>query len=98
MPKCPKCHFQWVSTERSNPQLRYYFGVVLDMISEELGYELLETHELMLQMFLRPTGRQSTKGMTTEEFVRYTDTIKRWALKERQINIPDPPNEKTDQK
>ena len=76
MPKCPKCNFQWVSTERSNPQLRYYFGVVLDMISEELGYELIETHELMITMFLKPTGRSSTSGMTTEEFSRYTETIR----------------------
>lgn len=92
--KCPFCKAVWVSTDRSNPQLRYYFGVVLDMISEELGYELIEAHELMIAMFLKPTGRSSTRGMTTEEFVRYTETIKRWAVQELQINIPDPPNEK----
>ena len=95
MPKCVKCGFSWVSTERSNPQLRYYFGVVLDMISEELGYELIETHELMLNMFLKPKGRSSTVGLTTQEFSQYTEQIRRWAIKERQINIPEP-NEKTD--
>ena len=91
MPKCPRCHFQWVSTERSNPQLRYYFGVVLDMISDHLGYELLEVHELMITQFLKPLGKHSTIGLTTGEMVNHTYTVKRWASMELGLVIPDPP-------
>lgn len=96
-PKCVKCGFQWTSTERSKPQLRYYFGVVLDMISEELGYELQETHELMLGMFLRPMGKETTVGLTTHEFSIYLEKIRRWAVIKHQISIPEP-NEETNQK
>lgn len=97
MPTCPHCKYKWVTTERSNPQLRYYFGVVLDMISEELGYELEECHFLMVGMFLKPMGKETTKGLTTQDFCNYLDKIRRWAIIKHQINIPEP-NEKTNQK
>jgi len=95
MPKCPKCHFQWVSTTRSNPQNKYYFGVVVDMISEETGNEPEETHELLKLKFLKPMGKANTTQLDTREFNLYIEKIQRWAAIELGCIIPDPVNEKT---
>ena len=95
MPKCPKCKFQWVSTTRSNPQNKYYFGVVVDMISEETGNEPEETHELLKLKFLKSMGKANTTQLDTKEFNIYIEKIQRWAAQELSCVIPDP-NEKTD--
>ena len=94
MPKCPKCKFQWVSTSRSNGQNKYYFGVVVDMISEETGNEPEETHELLKMRFLKPMGKRNTTELTTQEFKIYIERIQIWAAQTLNIVIPDP-NEKT---
>ena len=36
---------------RSNPQNRYYWGVVIDTLSKELGYEPEEMHEILKYKF-----------------------------------------------
>lgn len=88
--KCPKCHFQWVSTTRSNPQNKYYFGVIVDMISQETGNEPEETHELLKLKFLKPMGKQNTTQLDTREFNLYIEKIQRWAAQELSMVIPDP--------
>ena len=50
---CPKCHFQFVSTIRSNPQNRFYWGVCVYMISERTGFSTEETHEVLKHLFLK---------------------------------------------
>ena len=92
--KCPKCHFQWVSTTRSNPQNKYYFGVIVDMISQETGNEPEETHELLKLKFLKTMGKQNTTQLDTREFNLYIEKIQRWASITLNMVIPDP-NEKT---
>ena len=92
MPKCPKCSFQWVSTERSNQQCRYYFGVIVDMISQELGYEPEETHEILKLKFLKPMGKTNTVHLTTTEFNTYIEKIQIWASLDLSLIIPDPVN------
>ena len=92
--KCPRCHFQWVSTTRSNPQNKYYFGVVVDMISEETGNEPEETHELLKLKFLKPMGKANTTQLSTQEFKIYLEKIQIWAIQTLNLNIPDP-NEET---
>ena len=52
MPKCPKCHFQWVSTTTSDPQRAYYFGVIVDMLSEFTGDEFYDMHKILKKMFI----------------------------------------------
>lgn len=90
MPRCPKCHFQYVLTTRSNPQNAYYFGVIVDMISQETGNELEETHELLKVRFLKPIGKKSTTQLTTVEFNTYIEKIQRWSAQELGCVIPDP--------
>ena len=105
MPLCPRCRFEWKSTLRSNPQNRYYWGVVVDILSNELGYTPEETHEILRQMFL--TNRvmvkdaffnipKSTTILTTVEMENYLTKIREWASISCGISIPEP-NEVTDE-
>ena len=95
MPKCPKCNFQWISTSRSEKQNNYYFGVVVDMLSNETGNELEETHELLKLRFLKPMGKKSTTELTTVEFNAFIERIQRWSAQELGCVIPDPNEVKT---
>lgn len=82
--------------QRSLPQLRYYWGVIIKMLSEELGYDPQETHEAMKFLFLRvehegkPTTVRSTRDLTTVEFMEYFEKIQIWAATELNLVIPDP--------
>jgi len=100
MPKCVKCGFTWVSTTRSTLQNNYYFGVIVDMLSEQTGYEFYEMHDELKAMFIMPMGYKSTTDMTTGDFKIFCKRVQEWARDNHEMNIPDPerPNEKTDQK
>lgn len=102
MPLCPKCHFKWVSTIRSNPQNRYYFGVCVDLISEHTGFTQEEVHEILKHKFLAKRVllaqeyvdiTKTTTELSTSEFKHYIEQIQRWASMELSIVLPDP-NEK----
>lgn len=108
MPLCPKCHFKWESTLRSNQQNRYMHGVVFEMIAEEMGeYDVEHVKDLMKRKFLTITTRTTTKrGIEIEEEkIRHTSELdtfemkvflercKHWARDFLKINIPDPTNE-----
>ena len=41
-----------LSKGRSNPQNRYYYGIIIPMISRELGYSNEETHNALKEKFL----------------------------------------------
>ena len=86
---------------RTNPQNKYYWGVVLPIISLETGYTVDETHEVLKQMFLqkeivnRKTGQvnrvtDSTAMQDTQQFAEYIDKIITWAMTELDCYIPDP--------
>ena len=97
-----KLVFLTLDTFRSNRSLeqnKYYFGVVIKILSDELGYELDEMHELLKILFnhelkylkdVEYAIPKSTAGLTTIEFMEYLERIKRWAVQEFQIVIPDP--------
>ena len=100
---CPKCKFQWVSTIRSNPQNRWYWGVCIDMISEHTGFTSDEVHEILKHKFLNKEVvikekvkkyffhiTKSTTELTTGEFKRYMEDIQRWASESLGLVIPDP--------
>lgn len=92
--------------KRSNPQNRYYWGVVIPMLKEkfkDLGHHLdsEETHDFVKHKFSRvelvsiETGDilESVKGtskMTTTEFMDYVVVIREWAAIYMNLRIPDP--------
>lgn len=83
---------------RSVNQNRYYWGVVMRMIADDLGYTPQEAHEAMVHQFLLrdsekdgvPPTVRSTAAMTTMEFEEYLEMVKKWAAEFRQLYIPDP--------
>lgn len=90
---------------RSGSQNRYYWGVVIPLIADEIGEEKDVTHDILKARFLKykktikskRTGQEktmtvvgSTTKMTTVEFMEYTETVKRWASIHLNIFIPDP--------
>lgn len=84
-------------TKRTDPQNRYYFGVVVKLLAEHCGYETDEMHEALAMRFLRIedcpiTGaprRKRTPKTDTEEFARYLDSCIRLAA-ELGVVIPSP--------
>jgi hypothetical protein len=88
-------------TKRSNPQNRYYFGVVVKLLAEHCGYDTQEMHEALAMRFLRIedcpiTGaprRKRTPQTDTAEFAEYLEHCIRLAA-ELGVVIPDAQNGK----
>jgi hypothetical protein len=84
-------------TKRTDPQNRFYFGVVVKLLAEHCGYERDEMHEALAMRFLRIedcpiTGaprRKRTPKTDTQEFAQYLDSCIRLAA-EQGVVIPDP--------
>ena len=85
---------------RSDNQNRYYWGVVVKMLGDELGYAQDEMHDALKFKFLRleaepekgrvlETVRSSSK-LKTDEFEDYVERIRIWAASELGIVIPLP--------
>lgn len=101
---CPVCgYFNSEKKIRSNPQNRYYHGVVVPILSEFLGYTNEEMHEVLKHKFLRlmaffPTKSggenvwitKSTADLDTKCFEEYLSQIRIWASSEIGCYIPDP--------
>lgn len=84
------------SNRRSNPQNRYYFGVVVPLVKgglEDLGHELTEdeAHDFLKAKF-NSVGDipKSTTGLNKEQFGEYLEKIQRFAAEYLSITIPDP--------
>jgi hypothetical protein len=83
--------------QRSSQANRYYFGVVIPLLSEATGYERDEMHELLAMRFLRIeddkiTGsprRKRTPQTDTKEFAEYVDRCIRFAA-ELGVYVPAP--------
>jgi hypothetical protein len=91
---------------RSDDQNRYYWGVVVDILSEHTGYEPEEMHEWLKAEFLpkkalgvvtqhgeivEHTICKTTTTLSTTEFNRdYWERLQRWAAIELGVVIPDP--------
>lgn len=78
---------------------RYYWGVVVPLIAEHLGYQKDELHEALKQKFLRLDAEpdahglvrvRSTATMNTREFGDYLENVITWAGAEFGLNIPAP--------
>lgn len=81
---------------RSIPQNSYYWGVVINILANELGYEVPDDmHYELRRMFLKESDKngivksKSTTKLTTKEFEEYLEKIRIWAAKEN-IQIPLP--------
>ena len=80
---------------RSDNQNKYYWGVVIPILCETLGYSNDEMHEALKWKFLRNREREklptvkSTTSLSTVEFKNYIDEIVQWSAQEGTI-IPDP--------
>ena len=86
--------------KRSQNQNRYYWGVVMKLLSDELGYLPDEMHEVMKQKFLNVRDvkvgtvkyqiPESTTKLTTTDFEDYVSKIRIWAAKDLNVMIPLP--------
>jgi len=82
-------------TKRSDVQNSYYWGVVIELLSKELGYDKDEMHEILKYKFLQSNAMgmpyvKSTTKLSTGEFEDYLEKIRRWAAEFLNINIPLP--------
>lgn len=84
---------------RSNQQNRYWWGVVVPLIAEHLGYTTDEMHEALKYKFLRteaeaaPTDLpkiRSTASLDTKEFTALIENVITWAGAEFGVEIPLP--------
>jgi len=80
---------------RTSPENRYYFGVVIEMISDETGASPEDVHQEMKRMFLRVGGEKipitkSTTELSTIEFEDYVAKIRMWAASFLNLTIPLP--------
>lgn len=87
---------------RSIAENRYYWGVVIALVSDGTGYTDEEAHEAMKFLFLKQRRRlpgkltgsldsvRSTAELTTVEFEDYLSKIRQWASMELQVYIPLP--------
>jgi len=87
---------------RSCQQNRAYFGIVVKMIADHLGYDKEDMHKALAEKFLGVEEVEingtlyyvgkSTKNLSTVEFNEYTDRIRRWAA-EQGFSIHEPNEE-----
>jgi len=92
--------FRKVKTPRSSQQNRYYWGVIIKILADELGYSPEDAHFALRLRFLRrydgeakPTPLyvpKSTTDLSTKDFEAYQEDIRRWAASFLYINIPEP--------
>lgn len=89
---------------RSRNQNAYYYGVVLDILSETTGYDKEEMHEILKMKFLSSpkeigdesvTVTRSTASLKTDEMERFLSNVREWASRKLQTYIPLP-NEQQD--
>ena len=79
---------------RSLNQNKYYWGVVIEILSPYFGYDREEMHEALKFKFLKKHEDTnlvtvgSTAKLSTTEFTEYIDSVTRWAATEYQIVIP----------
>ena len=87
---------------RSGAQNKYYWGIVIDIISGATGFTPQEAHDAMRFKFLNDLTRtdriraaelpriKSTADLTTVEFLDYIAQIQQWASEFLDCYIPDP--------
>ena len=94
-----KVEVKKLTKQRSMSQNRYYWGIVLNVFGDYLGYEPEEMHEICKSKFLKDFKMigdieveyvKSTTNLSTADFEQYMEKIRTWASKEFACYIPDP--------
>ncbi len=80
---------------RSLNENNYYWGVVVEELSQHTGFTPPEMHEALKMKFLRIVKGQlescrSTTDLTVGEFENYLSQVRQWASEELQVFIPLP--------
>lgn len=90
---------------RSGQQNRWYWGVIVELLSEHTGYSPDEIHEVLKAKFLPKRlaiadGNGEIRGefviggtttrLTRVEFGEFCEAVRRWAAEELHVVIPDP--------
>lgn len=88
------------NTSRSNEQNKYYWAVVIKLISEEQGSSAEEVHEILKQQFLSKeismggrvfnVPKYSTTELTTAQFEEFLSNVRQWASINLGVYIPLP--------
>jgi hypothetical protein len=86
---------------RSLNQNKYYWGVVIKILSQHTGYTPDETHQELARMFLSyESGSKrfvrSTTKLNTHDFEQYLEKCRQWSHNEMNAHIPLP-NEVTEE-
>ena len=83
--------------QRTLPQNRYYFKVIVEILMDETGFNKQQMHDALKEKFAsardEKTGLliiESTARMKTKRFIQYCDDIKQWAAEFFGCYIPDP--------
>lgn len=95
----------WVSVVRQQhnrtlPQNKYYWGVVVDSIAGYIGEGREETHELLKARFLPSRSVElldgkklempaTTRHLDVEQFTAYIESIRVWSAQWLGLSIPD---------
>lgn len=104
--KCKRCGYSPSGKGRSNPQNSYYWGCMVQILSEETGYTPDEVHEIIKHKFLterrlyhggKPNYKvteleysRSTASLDTKEFEELMSKIRQWASIDLGIWIQEP--------
>jgi hypothetical protein len=83
---------------RTLRQNAYYWGVVVAILAEHLGYQQDEMHDALKYKFLRTEADaieglprvRSSADLNTAEFNAYVENVVTWAGAEFGVVIPDP--------
>jgi len=89
-----ECIIRKIKKQRSLNQNSYYWGIVIKIMSQELGYTDNEMHQVFASEFLMYINRdrkfiKSTTELSTIEFENYLENCRRLAS-ENGIFIPLP--------
>ena len=83
----------------SKDQYGYYYGIILPMISDEVGHSVEELDVILKNKFLYEYVKigdelikkpRSKTAVTTMEFSTYIEEVVRWAATVLSVVIPDP--------
>ena len=79
-------HLEIKSAEKvRSPQQNAYYRVIIRILAKELGYTEQEMHETIKEKY----DVESTKQLDMKEFTELIETIKRWAVIDMGIVLPN---------
>ena len=86
--RCPNCGYEKPvkGKPRSDPENRYFHGVILPILAEYTGYTIDEMKGVVKFKF----NIKSTADLTTVEFEKFCSDIRAWASRDLGCYIPEP--------